>query len=58
MKRIPKEYNPGKIEYYIKNFPNLTESEHKEKLRLYKRSYNWRYIEYYERLNPNKTREE
>lgn len=58
MKRIPKNENPGKLEYYIKNFPNLSSEEHKEKLRLYKRSCNWRYIEYYERLNPDKTREE
>lgn len=58
MKRIPKEENPRKIEFYIKNYPELSKEEQIKKHKKYIKSQNFRYIEYYQDKYPELSLEE
>ena len=56
--RLNKDQSPRCIEYYVKNFPELSLKECEQKLKTFKRSCNYQCIEYYERKYPELSHEE
>lgn len=53
-----KDQSPRCIEYYVKNFPELSLEECEQKLKTFKRSCNYQCIEFYERKYPELSHEE
>ena len=52
------ENSPRFVEYYQKNYPELTLEQCEEKVKLFKRSCNYQCIEYYEKNYPKLSHEE
>ena len=55
---LNKDQSPRCIEYYVKNFPELSLEECEQKLKTFKRSCNYQCIEFYERKYPELSHEE